>query len=229
MKKKKIVVIHQPDFIPYLGFFHRLCYCNVYVILDHVQLLKRGWHHRDKIKGPNGEYWLTIPINRKTNSPPINKAKIDYSQNWVDKHLQTITHFYKKAKFFETIFPEIKLIYEKNYTLLIDLNMAMLKFFWKLFSINVKTIYSSSLNINSKKSFLIFDIMKDIGGTHYLSGIGAKNYLDDSLFCTENIEVTWHNFKHPVYPQLYKDFIPYLSCLDFAMNCGNSLHSYLRV
>ena len=80
--EKRVVVIHQPDFMPYLGFFHRLFFCDVFVLLDHVQLLKRGWHHRDKIKGPQGELWLTVPVKRKNGVQRINEAKIDCGQDW---------------------------------------------------------------------------------------------------------------------------------------------------
>ncbi|MFC1579353.1 WbqC family protein [Thermodesulfobacteriota bacterium] len=225
--KKKTIVIHQPDFIPYIGFFHRLLDCDLFIILDHVQLLARGWHHRDQIKGPGGKHWLTVPINRTVKNPPINKAEIDYSSNWVEKHLKTITHFYKKAPFFNSLYPQMEAIYHRKYSMLIDLNIALLNLFTDLFAISVETTMSSSFEIQSKKSELILALVQAANGTHYLSGLGARDYLDQSLFANNGIRLLWQDFQHPVYPQLHGDFIPHLSCLDFAMNCGPALRNYL--
>lgn len=226
MKQEKIVVIHQPDFLPYLGFFHRLLHCDLFVILDHVQLLIKGWHNRDLIKGPNGKHWLTVPIKREYKNIPINAAQIDYSKEWRCKQLKTISHFYKKTPFFKEVFPGIKEIYDKKHSLLIDFNMEFFRFFIEFFGIQVETILCSTLNINSRKSQLILDIILATGGTHYLSGLGAKDYLEESLFEQPGIDLIWQEFNHPVYPQLYGDFISNLSCLDFAMNCGPSLSDY---
>lgn len=228
MKPDKIVVIHQPDFLPYLGFFHRLLHCDLFVILDHVQLLIKGWHNRDQIKGPTGKHWLTVPINREVKNMPINAAQIYYDKDWRDKHLKTISHFYKKTPFFEEVFPEIKKIYSKNHLLLIDLNMELLRFFLEFFDIQMETVLSSDLNISSQKSQLILDIVLATGGTHYLSGTGAKDYLEESLFDRTGIDLIWQEFNHPVYPQLHGNFVPHLSCLDFVMNCGPSIRDYLE-
>jgi hypothetical protein len=169
-----------------------------------------------------------VPINREIKNTPINAAQIDYAKEWCNKHLKTINHFYKKAPFFEEVFPEIKKIYGKNHSLLIDLNMELLRFFLEFFGIQVETILSSDLNISSQKSQLILDIVLATDGTHYLSGTGAKDYLEESLFDQAGIDLIWQEFNHPVYPQLHGGFIPHLSCLDFAMNCGSSLRDYLE-
>lgn len=226
-QQAKTIVIHQPDFIPYLGFFERILFCDLFVTLDHVQLLKRGWHNRDQIKGPNGAHWLTIPINRTDSAPPINQAIIEYSQKWPEKHLKTITQFYKKAPFFDLVFPDISTLYNQKHSLLIDFNMALLTFFLKFFSISTEIIFSSQLNIQTHKSQLIFDIVKQQKGTHYLTGTGSKDYLEETLFTDAGITVYWKEFHSFVYPQLHGEFIPYLSCLDFAMNCGPNLHQKL--
>ena len=106
--------------------------------------------------------------------------------------------------------------------------MELLRFFLAFFDIQVETILSSTLNINSRKSQLILDIVLATGGTHYLSGAGAKDYLEVLPFKQKGINLIWQEFNPPVYPQLHGDFIPHLSCLDFAMNCGPSLRDYLE-
>jgi len=222
-----VVVIHQPDFMPYLGFFHRLFSCDVLVILDHVQLLKRGWHHRDKIKGPQGELWLTVPIERKSNVQKINEAKIDYGQDWIKKHLKRIHGCYQKATYFPEVYTSIEEIYNHHNELLVQLNCSLLNFFINYFALNVETFLSSEMNLTTQKNQLLVDIVKKVDGNIYLTGIGSKDYLQPSYFEHRGLEVQWQDFRHLVYPQLHGAFIPNLSCLDFTMNCGSELRKYL--
>lgn len=227
MKRRKVIVIHQPDFLPYLGFFHRLLSCDVFVILDHVQVLRRGWHHRDRIKGPYGEHWLTIPLVRSGRETRICEARIDYSSNWPQKHLQTIGQFYRKAPFFHEIFPAIKRSFEKGHIFLLDLNLELLDFFLQFFDINVQTRKSSELGVKTKKLQLIVDLVEATRGTHYLSGIGAREYLSETPFKELGVSLVWQSYAPIRYPQRFGDFIENLSVLDFAMNCGSSLRTYL--
>lgn len=222
-----MIVIHQPDFMPYLGFFHRLFSCDVLVLLDHVQLLKRGWHHRDKIKGPQGELWLTVPIERKSNVQKINEAKIDYCQNWINKHLKRIRGCYQKASYFPEVYASIEEIYNYQHELLVQLNRSLLNFFIKYFKLNVEILLSSEMNLTTQKNKLLVDIVKKVDGTIYLTGSGSKDYLQPSCFEHHGLEVKWQDFRHPVYPQLHGAFISNLSCLDFTMNCGSELQKYL--
>ncbi len=130
---KETLIIHQPDFMPHLPFFLRLLSCDLFVILDHVQFLRRGWHHRDRIKGPNGIKWLTVPVKKTSVDTPINLVKINNSDNFQHKHLKTISHFYRKAQFYNDLFPEIERIYEKRHDFLIDLNLDLINFFLNYF------------------------------------------------------------------------------------------------
>jgi hypothetical protein len=218
----KTVVIHQPDFLPYLGFFHRLLKCDFFVILDHVQFNKRGWHHRDKIKGPQGETWVSIPIKNINKKQKINEAAIDYSTDWRKKHLNKLRSYYGKAKYFDELFFELEEIYKVEYKLMADFNIELLKFLMRAFDVKINFSLSSVLNIETMKDYMNIDIVKKVGGTRYLSGIGAKAYTDPDLFRKEGIELVWQDFKHPVYPQLHNDFIPYLSSIDLLFNCGVS-------
>ena len=146
MSRNKIIVIHQPDFIPWIGFFDRLIKSDIFVVLDNVQYIRRGWHHRDKIKTVSGSTWLTVPVKKKGRyEQSINEVEIDYSQNWRSKHLNTLHHNYGQAKYFSSIFPKIEVVYSKNHPLLIDLNIALIKLINDLLNIHVKMVLSSSL------------------------------------------------------------------------------------
>lgn len=216
----KTVVIHQPDFIPYPGFFHRLLNCDYYVLLDHVQFNKRGWHHRDKIKGPQGEAWLSIPIQDIGKSKRINEAHIDNSTDWQKRHLNVLKSYYGKARYFSEIFPAIADIYNQPADLMVDFNYKFLKLLMELFDIKVEHCFSSDLHIQTKKNQMNIDIVKKVGGSRYLSGLGSKEYTDVELFRKNDVELIWQNFNLPVYPQLHGEFLPGLSSIDLLLNCG---------
>jgi hypothetical protein len=215
----KIVVIHQPDFIPYLGFFHRLLYADIFIILDDVQFLRRGWHHRDIIKTKDGRKWITLGIKKTDQDTKINEIYLN-DEKWKKQHLSIIEQNYKKASYFKEIFPFIENLYKQDYEKMIDMNLASIKILLELFDINIDIHFSSSYKINTKSNQLLSDLLKKVDATHYLSGIGAKDYFDPSPFEKAHIKIIWQEFKHPIYSQLHGEFIPYLSSIDLLFNCG---------
>lgn len=220
---KKIVVIHQPDFLSYLGFYHRLLHADLYVVLDDVQFVSgssRAWTNRDKIKTIYGEKWLTVNVNKTSIGTNINQIMINYSIDWRKHHLEIFKQSYKKARFFDEIFPYIEKLYTRKFEKLLDFNMASIFMLTNLFDIKIKMEYSSNILTTKTKSDRLTEILICVGATHYLSGIGAKDYHKDEPFENAGINVIWQDFKHPVYPQLYGDFIPYLSSIDMLFNCG---------
>jgi len=216
--KPKIITIHQPDFIPWLGFFDRWNKSDLFIILDDVQFLRQGWHHRDKIKTPNGSKWLTIPIKKKGKYfQDINQTRIDESGNWRKDHLNLISSLYKKAPQFNKIYPEIEKLYTKKTSNLMEFNLDFLFFIAKKIEIKTSTVFSSEYSINAKGTNRLVELVKQFKGTIYLTGTGSKSYLDESLFLKENIKVKWHDFTPPSYNQLYNGFEPMLSILDMMM------------
>ncbi len=220
---KKTAVIHQPDFLPYLGFFHRLLYADVFVILDHVQFTRGGsdcWIHRDKIKTANGIKWLTLPVKKCEMQTPINEVVLSNTTDWKTNNLNKIREAYRKTPFYREIFPYIENIYSCSCSKLVDFNMVSVKMLCELFDIKTDMIFSRSLHPAGKKTEMLVDIVKKVNAARYLSGIGAKDYLDYTLFDDAGIEILWQEFRHPVYQQAHGEFIPYLSSIDLLFNCG---------
>ena len=219
----KTVVIHQPDFLSYIGFFHRLLKSDLYVVLDDVQFVtgtSQSWMNRDKIKTQNGEKWLTVSVNKSSMNTNINEVSINYTFDWQKQNIELIKQNYKKAEFFDEIFPYMQNLYENRFDKLADFNMASIRMLNNLFDINIPIVFSSELKTTKTKSERLVEILTQVGATHYLSGIGAKAYHQDEPFLEAGIEVLWQEFKHPTYKQLHGDFIPYLSSIDLLFNCG---------
>lgn len=218
----RTVVIHQPDFLPYIGFFHKFLNADLWVILDNVQYVSgsRSWHHRDKIKTPNGEKWVTVSVQKAKRDAKINEIILSKDVDWQSANLNLIIQNYKDAPFFEEINPFIDALYKYKCEKMMDFNLKSIEILMDMFGIKIEKRLASELNPEGKSNELLVDILKKAGATAYLSGQGAKDYYDPQPYNNAGINVLWQDFKHPVYPQLYGEFIPYLSSIDLLFNCG---------
>ena len=216
-----IVSMHQPNHLPYLGFFDKMEKADIFVIHDDVQFNNREFQHRNRIRVEKGWQYLSVPVyEKKININQIiikNNTQIGKRQ-WSQAHFETIRGWYKKAPFFSTFENDLSRIYKKNHEKLIDLNMDLISFIMKAFDIDTKIVYSSSLNLKSKGTQKIVDKMRSLGGDVYLSGPSGRNYLDTSLF--KDIKLEFQDFKHPIYTQCYPGFVPDMSAIDALFNVG---------
>lgn len=226
----RVVCIHQPDFLPYLGFFHRLLATDVFVYLDDAQFLRRGsgWHNRDKIKTAAGERWLTVPVRAGRLERRICDVALSEQPHWREKHLNLLREHYRGAPFFGACYPEIEALYRAEATMMVDFNVRLLRHFYRVFGLQVDARYASDLAVPGHSNERLINLIRAVGGTHYLSGTGARAYLDETMFAAAGITVVWQRFAHPVYPQLHGAFTPGLSCIDALFNCGPAVAGMLR-
>jgi hypothetical protein len=223
-----VICIHQPDFLPWLGFFERLKRCDIFVVLDNVQFLRRGWQNRDLIKTHTGQVWMTVPVRKKGRYHQlIREVEIDDSHDWRRKHLTTLRSAYGGTPHFKNVFESISEIYGRQQKLLIELNMDLIGYLGDMLGISVRTIRSSDLNVDSESSALLVGITKHLGGHTYLTGTGARQYLDEKEFEASGINVEWQDFTHPVYEQAHGEFVPNLSSIDCLFNCGPECRSLI--
>jgi len=215
-----IVAIHQPNYLPWIGFFHKMLISDIFVFLDHVQFSKRGFINRNKVKGPDGWKWLTVPVKRGSTKKRIIDVEIDNSTSWAEKHLRTLQAFYGKCKYFNYFINLLENIYTKEWKYLADLNKYIIFKVIDILDIDVEIYESHKMNVKGNKTDLIIDICKKVGATVYFSGQGAKKYLDEKKFDVEGIKLVFQNFNHPVYPQRFGRFIPNLSIIDMLFNVG---------
>lgn len=217
----KTVVIHQPDFAPYLGFFHRFLKADLYIALDHVQFVKgsRAWTHRDKIKTPNGSKWVTLGLQKVQFGTPINNIKLADS-SWREENLKLLEQNYRMAPFFDEIMSKMRKLYAGTHTSMSLFNLESIKLLTEMFDIKIPSVLSSTLAPCGSKNELLVDLLQKVGATHYISGVGARAYFDPIPFAKAGIDVVWQDFNHPEYPQLHGPFEPFLSSLDLLFNCG---------
>ncbi len=223
----KIVGIHQPNFLPWIGYFYKIGKSDVFVFLDNVQYAKNSFINRNKIKTPQGAAWLTVPVSFKFGQL-INEVKINNETKWREKHLKTLEMNYKKANFFDDIFEIIKKIYYlRDWQNLSDFNISLIKSIVSYFGLDKSFVKSSALGVRAKSTELLIQIVKKVGSDVYLSGFGGVKYQDEGLFKKGGINLEYYNFHHPTYTQLWGRFIPNLSMIDLLFNCGPKSKDYL--
>ena len=217
-----VLTAHQPVYLPWLGLFHKIAISDAFCYFDDVQYLKKDWNNRNKIKTPNGAIWLTVPVLTKNyREKPIRQIEINNSINWRKKHWKSIYLSYKKASYFNQYADFFEDVYNKEWRYLTEINEYMLKWFLKELGIKVKYYKASELNFKGYKSGLIFDMCKKIGADIYIFGTLGKDYAKEENFNKKGIKIYFQDYKHPVYQQLYGEFIPYMSIVDLLFNCGN--------
>jgi hypothetical protein len=218
-----IVSIHQPQYLPWLGYFDKMNRSDVFVLLDDVQFKKNEWQNRNKIRTSQGWQWLTIPICHESQQL-INRTKIMQRTSWDRQHLNAVTFNYKSAKYFDDYISIFELVYRKTWNNLSDLNYEFIIQIKKALGIKTGVKLSSELQITSQGTERLIDLCKALNADCYLSGQDGPKYMDMSLWEKSNIEVAIQNYDHPSYPQHWakneNEFISNLSVIDLLFNCG---------
>ncbi len=219
-----IIGIHQPNYLPYLGFFDKMAKSDIFVIYDDAQFNKSDFQHRNRIRIYHGWKWLTVPVEKKR--IPINEVKIKNEiktwkgMKWSDAHFKDIHDNYKDAPYYSAYADELMRIYKRTYEKLVDLNMELIIFLMKAFDIDVEIVFSRDFGFTSKSTQKLVELVEALGGDVYLSGPKGKDYLDVSLFERKGIKVVFQDFKHPVYKQRYEGFVPNMAAIDALFNVG---------
>lgn len=216
-----IVSIHQPAYLPWLGYLARIAASDVFVFLDTVQFEKNSYTNRNRIKTANGPIWLTVPVRQQGHiGKPLSALEIDTSQDWRKKHLASIANNYRRAPAFATRFPALQALYEPAYAHLADLCFDQLLFWLARLGIRTPVVRASSLPVQGQKSDLVLALCRHMGADTYLSGPMGRDYLCEPDFAAAGVAVQYQDFQHPVYPQLYGEFAPAMAVVDYWMNGG---------
>lgn len=219
------VAIHQPECFPWLGFFHKISLADTFVFLDTVQFEKNNFQNRNKFKNGNMDTWLTLPILKHSLKTEVKDIKINWNDiKFTKKHLSTLELNYSKSPYFKDTFLFISSLYEERIEYLADFNIRFITFMLGKLGIKTQIIRASELDLSGKVSGgteVTLEICKLLQADTYISGSGAKVYLETERYTEEDIGVYFQDFKHPTYKQTgSREFIPYLSILDLYFNHG---------
>jgi len=224
--KEMIVSVHQPQYLPWLGFFHKIIKSDCFVFLDKVQYKHREFQNRNKIRTKDGWMWLTVPVVTKgLGRQNISEVSIDNSFVWQESHFRSLRAWYGNAVFFKDYISFFEDVYtRRKWDKLVELNVYITKYFLKELKIDKPVYFEKNLGTTKTATDRIIEICKKLNADTYLSGEGGKDYLEEEKFNQEGIGLAYQNFTHPAYNQCFarkeSEFIPYMSAIDLLFNEG---------
>jgi len=227
------IAIHQPQYLPWLGYFDKLDSADVFIFLDTVQFKKHEWQNRNRIRTKDGWQWLTVPIIDRF-PERIDRVEINAKTDWQRKHCQALRLHYGGAPHWEPLGPKLLALLEHPWTRLVDLNVAVLDLLCEHLNITTRRCLASTLVAPEEPTDRLIGLCRAVGGTVYLAGQGAvplpgvPSYMDVGRFPRAGIQVQFQEYQHPTYSQRYNPFVSHLAVVDLLFNCGPESLNVLR-
>ncbi len=224
----RAVAIHQPHYLPWLGYLAKLDRADDFVYLDTVQFERSGWQNRNRIKGPQGAQWLTVPVRHRFGQR-IADVEIPEADGWRRKHRQALATHYGGAPHFTAAWPALETLYAARWERLADLAVASVECLARLLGIRCPTARASALGeLPEEPTARLVAICRHLGADTYLAGAGGPGYMDMDAFARAGIRVLVQDYRHPEYPQRYGPFVPHLAAVDLLCNAGPESLPVLR-
>ena len=224
----KTLAAHPSCFLPDLEYFYKWARADVFVVADDVQYVTHSLMNRTRIKTAGGATWLTVPVRSKGRGrQPLRDVAILQPDHWLRRHLKSLTVNYKAAAYFEKYIDFFEALYRQPWQALREINFAGLEFAQKALDIRKPMRLSSELGIDGSGSQKIVELAKALNCSRYLTEARSRDYLDAALFEQAGIELAFFEYRHPVYHQLFGEFIPGLSIIDLLFNEGDAAPAIL--
>lgn len=230
-----IVSIHQPQYLPWPGYFYKILKSDVFVLYDTVQY-PRGKHfgNRNQVKTANGPTWLTVPVLNRSDMLAYREIQVDVPGKWAGKHWRTLEVSYARAPYFGDIAPGLAKLYEcTHWANIAELNLAFMLLCLEALGSSTRIVRASEMTSSHEAlrgSDYILAILKEIGATQYISGQGdgSLRYIDPASFSMAGIELFTYGFNSPQYPQPWGEFLPDLSIVDALFNAGKGTRDLIE-
>jgi hypothetical protein len=228
-----ILAVHQPQYIPWLGYFDKIKKSDCFVFLDLVQYKPREYQNRNKIRTKDGWIWLTVPVvTRGLRYQKICDVIIDNELDWQKRHWGSLYSYYGKSPFFKEYSKFFQDAYSVKWERLLGLNMHIIRFLVEKLGIKTPLLMESEIGTTQQGTERIIEICRKLNADTYLSGIGGKAYLQEEKLAEAGIRLIYQDFAHPQYRQQYlsesSPFLPYMSAIDLLFNEGEKSARILR-
>lgn len=225
------IAISQPTYLPWTGYFDLIDQVDLFVLLDNVQFVKQSWQQRNRIRTDKGLQWLTVPIVFRGRHGQLIKDVQIRDLEFARDHSRAIELAYRRARFFSQHFPALKVqLEELREGLLLNLNSGLIR--WALEILNIRTplVQASSLGVDGKRTELLANICGAVGATEYLAPIGSAEYLlaEQDVLRQRGVDISFQNYEHPQYRQVFAPFQPFASVIDLIFNRGDEAAAVMR-
>lgn len=230
MTSPKKVAIVQSNYIPWKGYFDMIAAVDEFILYDDMQYTRRDWRNRNQIKTHQGPQWLTVPVKVKGKyHQTIRETEID-GNDWAQSHWKSIQYNYRKAPHYEEVAALFEPLYlNRTYTMLSELNRTLLEAACAYLGITTRISNSWDYTLIEGKTERLADLCAQAGGTEYISGPAARDYIVEEVFTGRGITLSWFDYSgYPEYPQLWGEFVHGVSILDLLFNCGKDAPRYMK-
>ena len=222
------VAIHQPHYMPWLGYLAKWAAADVFVVLDTVQYEKNGWQNRNRIKTRGGSRWLTVPVHASLGTP-ITGVTVDGAQAWRERHRRAIELAYADAPHFKRYRDTLECFYDVPWSRLAPLALASAEWLARAIGVSAPVYLASTLGVTTTDpSERLVALCAAVGADTYLAGRDSLRYMDPARFTAAGIRVLYQRYAHPIYPQLHGDFVSNCSALDLLLTHGDDALAILR-
>lgn len=216
-----ILAAHQPQYLAWPGYYHKMIRADVFVYLDQVQFKKREFQSRNRVKSPQGELWLSVPVVTKGRyAQKIRDVEVDPTQKWGEEHWKSLLLNYRGAPHFgehEAFFGEL---YGRPWSHLMPLCLELDGYLRRQFAIEAPIRLESEVGSTGVSTERLVSLCRKLGADAYLSGSGGRDYLDEEAFANAGIKLSYQEFRPPRYSQRFGEFLPNLAAVDLLFNCG---------
>ena len=213
----------QPAFLAWVPFFQRMAASDVFVYLDDVEFSRNSPHNRNRILSAHGPQLMTVPVRYRGHSHAfICNIEIAQLRDWQRKHLRSIEMNYHRAPYFRDLDNPLRKIYGAPWLRLGDLNVALLDLFRDYLGIRTPCFRSSQMHVEGSGNEKLVNLCRRVGAMRFLVKPGTEHYHPPDYFAERGIELNPFHYSFDPYPQSLPGFVPALSVLDYAMNCGPS-------
>jgi len=223
------ITIHQPECLPWMGFFSKLKQVDKVVLLDNVQFKKGYFENRNRVRTKDGWQYINIPVLTKgRHKQNIKDVEISYNDpKWRDVAYKGFFYNYSKAPYWKEHAAFIEELFKKDFRFIMDFNLMAIEYLNNALGLTCELVMASSLGVEGKGPQFLVDICKSVGASAYLSGASGRSYIPDGFFKNNGIEITFQDFKHPVYKQQYPNFVDGMTIFDLLLNCGSEAFNYI--
>lgn len=221
------VTIHQPQFLPWLGYLDKIDRSDLFIVLDTVQFKKNEWQNRNRIRTAEGWQWLTVPVRHRFGQA-IHDVCINETDHWRVRHLRALNLHYARAPYGAGHLEDLRKLYEHPWSGLCEFNMAVLRWLLDCYGITTPVRRASEWEAREEPTERLVDLCLAAGATSYLAGPGADEYMDKPRFEASGVRLEMQAFHHPVYRQVYEPFMSHLSAIDLLLMQGPEALATLR-
>ena len=221
------VAIHQPQYLPWLGYLDKLDRTDVFVLLDTVQFKKNEWQNRNRIRTAQGWQYLTVPVLHEF-PQRLDQVRINNQTDWRRKHQTALETHYRRAPYYDRYAPAFRALFSRDWERLAPLNVEVIRVLAEAFEIRTRLVEASRFSARDDQTGRLVDLCKSLRADRYLAGDGGRAYMNLGEFEEAGISVEFQEFAHPEYAQVYAPFIAGMSAIDLLFNCGRDGIELLR-